>query len=58
MEKLYLGVARECITPEVGGTLYGYRPDVFSTSVEDDLTATAFFFRQGDTQALMISLTL
>lgn len=58
LEKLYLGVARECITPEVGGPLYGYRPDVFSTSVEDDLTATAFFFRQGDTQALMISLTL
>ena len=58
LEKLYLGVARECITPKVGGPLYGYRPDVFSTSVEDDLTATAFFFRQGDTQALMLSLTL
>ena len=58
MEKLYLGVARERTTPKVGGQLYGYRPDVFSSSVEDDLTATAFFFRQGDTQALMLSLTL
>ncbi len=58
MEKLYLGVAREVITPEIGCQLYGYRPDVFSKSVEDDLTATAFYFRQNDTEALMISLTL
>ena len=42
MEKLYMGVARENITPKVGGQLYGYSPDVFSKSVADDLTATAF----------------
>lgn len=58
MEKFYLGVAREIITPEIGGQLYGYRPDVFSDSVEDDLTATAFYFKQGNTQGLMISLTV
>ena len=58
MEQLYLGVAREVITPEIGGQLYGYRPDVFSETVEDDLTATAFYFKQGDTQALMLSLTV
>ncbi len=58
MEKLYLGVAREIITPEIGGQLYGYRPDVFSESVEDDLTATAFYFKQGERQALMVSLTV
>ena len=58
MEKLCLGVAREMITPEIGGQLYGYRPDVFSESLEDDLTATAFYFQQGDVQALMISLTV
>ncbi len=58
MDKLLLGVAREIITPEVGCQLYGYRPDVFSTSVEDDLTATAFYFKQGETEALMISATV
>lgn len=58
MEKLQLGTAREIITPEVGSQLYGYAPDVFSTSVEDDLTATAFYFKQGETEALMISTTV
>ncbi|MBE6607809.1 MAG: hypothetical protein E7633_04580 [Ruminococcaceae bacterium] len=58
MNELYLGVARKVITPEVGCTLMGYRPDIFSTSVNDDLTATAFVFKQGDTSALMMSLTL
>ena len=58
MEVLQLGVACAVITPKVGGTLYGYRPDVFSESVADDLTATAFYFRQGDLQALMVSVTL
>ena len=58
MEKLFLGVAREKITPAVGGQLYGYTPDTFSESLHDDLTATAFYFRQGDTQALMVSLTV
>lgn len=58
MEKLYLGVSRKLITPAVGGQLYGYRPDVFSKTVEDDLTVTAFYFRQGDTQALMLSATV
>ena len=58
MENLYLGVAREIITPEIGGQLYGYGPDVFSESVADDLTVTAFYFKQGDTKALMLSATV
>lgn len=58
MSELYLGVGRELITPEVGGNLYGYRPDVLSVCVADDLTATAFYFRQDDTDALMISVTV
>ncbi|MBQ8567133.1 MAG: neutral/alkaline non-lysosomal ceramidase N-terminal domain-containing protein [Clostridia bacterium] len=58
MEKLYLGVARKVITPEIGGQLFGYKPDIFSESIEDDLTATAFYFKQGDKQALMISVTV
>lgn len=58
MEKLYLGVAREIITPEIGGQLYGYRPDVFSNTLADDLTVTAFYFRQAERQALMLSATV
>jgi len=53
-----LGIAREIITPEVGSCLYGYRPDVHSTCVNDDLTATAFYFTDGTTEALMISATV
>ncbi len=57
-ETLYLGVAREIVTPKVGGHLYGYDPNIISTSVNDELTASALYFRQGDTQALMISVTI
>ncbi|MBQ8409861.1 MAG: neutral/alkaline non-lysosomal ceramidase N-terminal domain-containing protein [Clostridia bacterium] len=56
--KLYLGTAEEKITPAVGTALYGYEPNWFSTSVNDDLTATAYYFRQAETQALIISLTV
>lgn len=57
-EKLYLGVARSIITPKIGACLYGYRPDLYSESVADDLTATALYFRQADRQALMMSITV
>lgn len=56
--KLCLGVSRAVITPEVGGHLMGYKPDLFSESVNDDLTATVFAFSQGDTKALLITVTL
>jgi len=58
MEQLCLGVGRAIITPEIGCNLYGYVSNLYSDSVADDLTATAFWFRQGETQALMINLTL
>ena len=58
MNKLYLGVSRQIITPSVGGRLFGYSPDIISERTEDDLTVTAFFFSQGSKQSLMISLTL
>lgn len=57
-ESLKLGVATKVITPEVGCNLMGYRPDVISESVNDDLTATAMIFKQGDTIAAMLSLTV
>ncbi len=59
MSNVFLcGVAREIITPEVGCNLYGYSPDVYSTCVNDDLTATAFYFECGEKSAMMISFTL
>lgn len=58
MESLKLGVARRVITPQIGGQLYGYSPDVFSETLNDDLTVTAFYFKQNQTQALMISATV
>lgn len=58
INKLYLGAARKIITPKIGAALYGYRPDLFSESINDDLTATAYAFAQGDVSAMLISCTL
>jgi len=59
MSNIFLcGVARAVITPEVGCCLYGYSPDIISTTVNDDLTATAFYFEDGEKSAMMISFTL
>ncbi len=57
-KELYLGVSEKRITPEVGGRLYGYNDSTFSESVHDDLTATAFFFTDGETKVLLISATV
>ena len=57
-EKLMLGVARSIITPTVGTALYGYKPDLFSESINDDLTATAYAFSQGETNAMLITVTV
>lgn len=57
-EKLLLGVGRKIITPEIGTCLYGYRPGLESKSVNDDLTSTAFYFKQGNKCALLVSVTI
>ena len=57
-EVLNLGVGRRDITPAVGGRLYGYRPDVFSSSVNDALSVTAAAFFQGEAKAIFISATV
>lgn len=57
-EKLYLGTYREIITPPLGGQLYGYDDRIRSSSVHDELTADAFFFSQGETKALLISVSV
>lgn len=53
--RLMVGVSKVDITPPVGCHLFGYRPDLFSESVNDNLTATAFYFKQGNRTALMIT---
>jgi len=57
-EKLYAGVGKQDITPPVGGRLFGYRPDVFSKSVSDGLTATALAVARGATKILIVSVTV
>ncbi|MBR5309260.1 MAG: neutral/alkaline non-lysosomal ceramidase N-terminal domain-containing protein [Clostridia bacterium] len=57
-DKLLLGVSRAIITPEVGCALSGYRPDLYSESVNDDLTATVLVFSQNGTTAMLITATV
>ena len=52
------GAAVRDITPPVGTLLYGYVPDSVSESVHDRLEAACVAFSQGDTSALLISLTV
>ena len=56
--QLLLGVSRKIITPDIGGRLMGYAPDVYSESLNDDLTLTSFYFKDGDTTALLVSATV
>ena len=58
MSDLSLGTGRRIITPKVGGHLAGYGWDVFSNSIHDDLTITAFSFSQGNDRFILISATV
>ncbi|MCL2499385.1 MAG: neutral/alkaline non-lysosomal ceramidase N-terminal domain-containing protein [Defluviitaleaceae bacterium] len=53
-----VGVAREDITPEVGGFLFGYNNHTRSTSVNDNLTVTALVFRSEAVSAVILSVTV
>lgn len=53
-----MGAGREIITPPIGARLYGYTLDVFSKSVNDDLTVTAIALEQEEEQAILISATV
>ncbi len=57
MATFKVGAGREIITPPVGARLYGYTLDVFSESVNDELTVTAIAFEQEE-RAMMISATI
>ena len=56
--KLKLGVAREIITPKLGGLFMGYGSDKGSTAVHDDLTVTALAFEYGQSKVLLLSATV
>jgi len=55
---LFVGVAREVITPEIGGFLFGYNDHTKSHSVNDDLTVTALVIKSPKNSALIISATV
>ncbi len=55
---LTLGVARQIITPKLGCQLYGYDDKLHSSSVHDELTATAFYFSSDEHRAMLISITV
>lgn len=56
--ELLLGVGKEIVSPEIGGNLFGYQPNIYSKSLHDDLTVTAFAFTYGDVKAMLISATV
>ncbi|MCL2743500.1 MAG: hypothetical protein FWE67_06595 [Planctomycetaceae bacterium] len=57
-DPLKAGVAREIITPKLGGLFMGYSSDKPSTSVHDDLTVTALALEQGQTKVVLMSVTV
>lgn len=58
MTELKLGVAREYISPKVGGHIFGYNMYTYSTAIHDALEITAFAFSYGETKAVMINATI
>ena len=52
------GAARADITPKIGTHLYGYRPNLVSTTIHDPLNVTALALRQGELTALSITATV
>ncbi|MBQ7566738.1 MAG: neutral/alkaline non-lysosomal ceramidase N-terminal domain-containing protein [Oscillospiraceae bacterium] len=57
--KLFAGCGRADITPEVGGHLYGYSNDIFSTAVHDRLDAKALALSDGvNPPLLLISISI
>ena len=52
---LSIGTAREKITPEVGGLLFGYNNHTRSTAIHDDLRVTALAIKSESESALLLS---
>lgn len=58
MKKLMLGVARNDITPKVGGLLFGYTLDFHSSAINDNLHITALSFKYGETKVMFLNATV
>ena len=56
--KLKAGIAREIITPKLGGLFAGYGSNKGSTAVHDDLTVTALALEYGNIKAMLMSVTV
>ena len=56
--KLKAGIAREIITPKLGGLFCGYSSEKPSTAVHDDLTVTSLAVESGGTRAVLLSVTV
>jgi len=56
--KLKIGIAREIITPKLGGLFMGYGSDKGSTAIHDDLTVTALAIEYGKTKVVLMSATV
>ena len=54
--KFLAGASKKDITPPVGTLLYGYRPDLESTSVHDPLSVTALAVANEDETALLLTV--
>ena len=57
-DKLKIGIAREIITPKLGGFFAGYGSNIQSNAVHDDLTVTALAIEQGKIKVMLISATI
>ena len=57
-DRLRAGIAREIITPKLGGILLGYGSDKGSTEVNDDLTVTALAIENGKSKIILMSITV
>jgi len=57
-DRLKAGVAREIITPKLGGLFLGYGSTKPSTAVHDDLTVTALTLEYGKTRVVLMSATV
>jgi len=57
-DTLKVGVAKEIITPKLGGLFLGYGSPKGSTAVHDDLTVTALIVESGESKALLMSVTV
>ena len=57
-DSLKVGIAREIITPKLGGLFIGYGSDKGSTAVHDDLTVTALAIENGKSKIVLLSVSV